>query len=93
MRAKYGVVGAAINLTSRIGSCTVGDRSCSLGTGARALRCQPCRSARPGDYAQGVRGTLTIYEALAVAALYDVTLQQRAEDRHLRLSRCVLALR
>ncbi len=82
LRAKYGVVGAAINLTSRIESCTVGGQVL-LSEQARE-RCGASLQVGQSQVItpKGVRGTLTIYEALAVAAPYDVTLQQRAEDRH-----------
>lgn len=82
LRAKYGVVGAAINITSRIESCTVGGQV--LISDITRERCGP--SLRVGASQviapKGVRGTLTIHEALAVSAPYQVELQ-REEDRRL----------
>ena len=83
LRAKYGVVGSTINLTSRIESCTVGGQVLiSETTRARcgeSLRIGTSQVITP----KGVKGTLTIFEALAVAAPYHVELA-RLEEQLLR---------
>lgn len=82
MRAKYGVVGSTINLTSRIESCTVGGQV--LISDITRQRCGP--SLRTGISQvitpKGVKGTLTIHEALAVAAPYHV---ERAQEHDVLL--------
>lgn len=74
MRAKYGVVGSTINLTSRIESCTVGGQvlisDVTRQRCGEALRIGTSQVITP----KGVKGTLTIHEALAVAAPYNVEL-------------------
>lgn len=80
LRAKYGIVGATINLTSRVESFTVG---------GQVLISEATRS-RCGDLLQlgasqvvspkGVKGTLTIHEALGVTAPFNVSLQSAAEE-------------
>ncbi len=79
LRAKYGIVGATINLTSRVESFTVGGQVLiSEITRQRAgdgLRLGASQVVSP----KGVKGTLTIHEALGVAAPFEVTLQSAAE--------------
>lgn len=80
LRAKYGIVGSTINLTSRVESFTVG---------GQVLISEATRS-RCGDLLQlgasqvvspkGVKGTLTIHEALGVVAPFSVSLQSAAEE-------------
>jgi class 3 adenylate cyclase/CHASE2 domain-containing sensor protein len=80
LRAKYGIVGSTINLTSRVESFTVG---------GQVLLSEATRS-RAGDILQlgasqvvspkGVKGTLTIHEALGVGAPFNVALQSAAEE-------------
>ncbi len=81
MRAKYGVVGAAINLTSRIESCTVGGQV--LISESTRERCGPSLQVGKSQVItpKGVKGTLTIYEALAVGVPYEVELVKTDEAR------------
>jgi class 3 adenylate cyclase len=80
MRAKYGVVGSAINLTSRIESCTVGGQVLISETTRQrcgaSLRIGQSQVITP----KGVKGTLSIHEALAVAAPYHVELRRQEEQ-------------
>lgn len=79
LRAKYGIVGATINLTSRVESFTVGGQVLiSESTRERAgdaLKLGASQVVSP----KGVKGTLTIHEALGVGAPFEVTLQSAAE--------------
>lgn len=80
MRAKYGVVGSTINITSRIESCTVGGQVLISETTRQrcgeSLRIGTSQVITP----KGVKGTLTIHEALAVAAPYHVDLVRQHEQ-------------
>lgn len=79
LRAKYGIVGATINLTSRVESFTVGGQVLlSEATRARcgdALGIGATQVVSP----KGVKGTLTIHEALSVGAPFDVRLASANE--------------
>lgn len=79
LRARYGIVGATINLTSRVESFTVGGQVLlSEATRARcgdALTIGSTQVVSP----KGVKGTMTIHEALAVGAPFDVRLESANE--------------
>lgn len=79
LRAKYGIVGSTINLTSRVESFTVGGQVLiSEQTRERCgdgLTIGTSQTVSP----KGVKGTMTIHEALAVAAPFDVKLQSAHE--------------
>jgi len=91
LRAKYGIVGATINLTSRVESFTVGGQVLiSEATRERcgdALRLGAAQVVSP----KGVKGSLTIHEALGVGAPFDVLLQTASE--HLSAPRSPIELR
>ncbi|MFT3707030.1 MAG: adenylate/guanylate cyclase domain-containing protein [Archangium sp.] len=80
LRAKYGIVGSTINLTSRVESFTVGGQV--LISEATRERCGDALSIGTTQVVspKGVKGTLTIHEALAVNAPYDVKLQSATEQ-------------
>lgn len=80
LRAKYGIVGATINLTSRVESYTVGGQV--LISEATRERCGDALTLGTTQVVspKGVKGTLTIHEALAVAAPFDVKLQSAVES-------------
>ncbi len=79
LRAKYGIVGSTINLTSRVESFTVGGQV--LISQATQERCGDLVRLGASQVVspKGVKGTLTIYEALGVTAPFEVTLQSVAE--------------
>jgi adenylate cyclase len=74
LRAKYGIVGSTINLTSRVESYTVGGQV--LISEATRERCAEVLTLglRQEVSPKGVKGTLVIHEVLAVGAPYDVRL-------------------
>lgn len=80
LRAKYGIVGATINLTSRVESFTVGGQVLiSEATRERAgdaITIGTTQVVSP----KGVKGTLTIHEALAVGAPFDAKLASATEQ-------------
>lgn len=80
LRAKYGIVGATINLTSRVESFTVGGQV--LISEATRERCGDLVTIGTTQVVspKGVKGTLTIHEALAVGAPFDVKLQSASEQ-------------
>jgi adenylate cyclase len=80
LRAKYGIVGATINLTSRVESYTVGGQV--LLSEATRERCGDALTIGASQVVspKGVKGTMTIYEALGVGAPYPVTLQSASEE-------------
>lgn len=80
LRAKYGIVGATINLTSRVESYTVGGQVLISET-TRAL-CGDLVTVGTSQTVspKGVKGTLTIHEALAVGAPFDVRLASANEE-------------
>jgi adenylate cyclase len=80
LRAKYGIVGSTINLTSRVESYTVGGQV--LISEATRSRCLPTLQVGLSQEVspKGVKGTLTIHEALGVGAPFDVTLAGAAES-------------
>ena len=79
LRAKYGIVGATINLTSRVESYTVGGQV--LVSEATRERCGDALTLGTTQVVspKGVKGTLTIHEAIAVAAPFEVRLQSASE--------------
>ncbi len=80
LRAKYGIVGATINLTSRVESFTVGGQV--LISEATRSRCGELLELGASQVVspKGVKGTLTIHEALGVKAPFRVALQSAAEE-------------
>ena len=80
LRAKYGIVGATINLTSRVESYTVGGQVLISET-TRAL-CGELLTVGTSQTVspKGVKGTLTIHEALAVGAPFNVRLASANEE-------------
>jgi class 3 adenylate cyclase/CHASE2 domain-containing sensor protein len=74
LRAKYGIVGATINLTSRVESFTVGGQV--LISEQTRERCGGGLTLGTSQVVspKGVKGTMTIHEVLAVAAPFDVKL-------------------
>lgn len=80
LRAKYGIVGATINLTSRVESFTVGGQV--LISEATRSRCLDTLQVGVSQAVspKGVKGTLTIHEALGVGAPFNVALQSAAEE-------------
>ncbi len=79
LRAKYGIVGATINLTARVESFTVGGQVLiSEATRARCLDTLQLGASQEVA-PKGVKGTLTIHEALGVGAPFNVALQAAAE--------------
>jgi class 3 adenylate cyclase/CHASE2 domain-containing sensor protein len=80
LRAKYGIVGATINLTSRVESYTVGGQVLisdeTRTRGGDRLLVGTSQVVSP----KGVKGTMTIHEALGVAAPFEVRLDSAAED-------------
>lgn len=79
LRAKYGIVGSTINLTSRVESYTVGGQVLISETTrelcADLLTIGTSQTVSP----KGVKGTLAIHEALAVGAPFDVRLAPASE--------------
>lgn len=75
-RAKYGVVGRHVNLTSRIESYTVGGQVLISESAARALgdrlRTRGCFEVRP----KGVRDPITIHDVIGVDGPFAVHLHQ-----------------
>ncbi|MFZ5447002.1 MAG: CHASE2 domain-containing protein [Myxococcota bacterium] len=91
LRAKYGIVGATINLTSRVESFTVGGQVLiSEMTRERCANLLTIGSTQVVS-PKGVKGTLTIHEVLAVGAPFDVRLLSAHEE--LRPPRVPLELR
>ncbi|MDP1918213.1 MAG: adenylate/guanylate cyclase domain-containing protein [Myxococcales bacterium] len=80
LRAKYGIVGATINLTSRVESFTVGGQV--LISEQTRERCGDALTLGTSQVVspKGVKGTMTIHEALAVGAPFDVKLQTATEE-------------
>jgi adenylate cyclase len=79
LRAKYGIVGTTINLTSRVESYTVGGQV--LLSDATRQRCGPALAVGASQEVspKGVKGTLTLHEALAVGAPFHVKLHSAEE--------------
>ena len=79
LRAKYGIVGSTINLTSRVESYTVGGQV--LISEATKERCADGLTIGASQVVspKGVKGTMTIYEALGVAAPFAVQLESANE--------------
>ncbi|MCA2977742.1 MAG: adenylate/guanylate cyclase domain-containing protein [Myxococcaceae bacterium] len=79
LRAKYGIVGATINLTSRVESYTVGGQV--LMSEATRERCGEALTLGASQVVspKGVKGPLTIHEVLAVGAPFHVALEATAE--------------
>lgn len=79
LRAKYGIVGATINLTSRVESFTVGGQV--LLSEATRERCGDTLGIGATQVVspKGVKGTLTIHEALTVGAPFNVKLASADE--------------
>lgn len=79
LRAKYGIVGATINLTSRVESYTVGGQV--LISEATRARCGELLTLGASQEVapKGVKGTLQLHEVLAVGAPFDVRLNQATE--------------
>jgi class 3 adenylate cyclase len=80
LRAKYGIVGSTINLTARVEGYTVGGQLL-ISEKTREL----CGDLVTVGISQtvapkGVKGTLTIHEALAVGAPFDVRLASANEE-------------
>lgn len=80
LRAKYGIVGATINLTSRVESFTVGGQV--LISETTRERCGDGLTLGVSQVVspKGVKGTLTIHEALGVGAPFDVKLEAANEE-------------
>ena len=80
LRAKYGIVGSTINLTSRVESYTVGGQV--LISDVTRERCGDLVTLGASQVVspKGVKGTMTIHEALAVGAPFDVRLQSGHEE-------------
>lgn len=80
LRAKYGIVGATINLTSRVESYTVGGQvlisETTRGLCGELLTVGTSQTVSP----KGVKGTLTIHEALGVGAPFNVRLASANEE-------------
>jgi adenylate cyclase len=79
LRAKYGIVGATINLTSRVESFTVGGQV--LISEATRERCADALTIGSTQVVspKGVKGTMTIHEVLGVGAPFEVKLQSAHE--------------
>ena len=79
LRAKYGIVGSTINLTSRVESYTVGGQV--LISEATRERCGDSLTIGTTQNVspKGVKGVLTIHEALAVSTPFEVKLQSANE--------------
>lgn len=80
LRAKYGIVGSTINLTSRVESYTVGGQV--LISETTRERCGDLLTIGLSQVVspKGVKGTMTIHEALAVGPPFDVRLQSGHEE-------------
>jgi class 3 adenylate cyclase/CHASE2 domain-containing sensor protein len=80
LRAKYGIVGATINLTSRVESFTVGGQV--LISEATRERCGEAVAIGATQVVspKGVKGTLSIHEALGVGAPFEVKLHGAHEQ-------------
>jgi class 3 adenylate cyclase/CHASE2 domain-containing sensor protein len=80
LRAKYGIVGSTINLTSRVESYTVGGQV--LLSEATRERCGDALTVGASQVVspKGVKGTMTIFEALGVSGPYSVSLQSANEE-------------
>jgi adenylate cyclase len=80
LRAKYGIVGSTINLTSRVESFTVGGQV--LLSEQTRERCGDALTIGTSQVVspKGVKGTMTIHEALAVGAPFDVRLASANEQ-------------
>lgn len=82
-RAKYGVVGRHVNLTSRIESYTVGGQVLISESAARALggrlRSRDCFEVRP----KGVREPITIHDVVGVDGPLAIHLNEETATRRL----------
>jgi adenylate cyclase len=80
LRAKYGIVGSTINLTSRVESYTVGGQV--LISDVTKERCGELLMAGASQTVspKGVKGTMTIWEALGVGGKYGVQLASANEE-------------
>lgn len=80
LRAKYGIVGSTINLTSRVESYTVGGQV--LISEVTRNRCgdELVVGASQVVSPKGVKGTMTLYEVLGVGAPFNVSLQSVSEE-------------
>jgi class 3 adenylate cyclase/CHASE2 domain-containing sensor protein len=80
LRAKYGIVGSTINLTSRVESYTVGGQV--LISEATRERCAELLTLGTTQTVspKGVKGSLTIHEVLAVGSPFEVKLQSANEQ-------------
>lgn len=79
LRAKYGIVGTIINVTSRIESYTVGGQVLISEATRQICGDQLIVGASQSVTPKGVAGSLTIHEALAVEAPFHVKLDVAAE--------------
>ncbi len=91
LRAKYGIVGSTINLTSRVESYTVGGQVLISETTRERCGDSLTIGASQVVSPKGVKGTMTIYEALGVHGPFSVSLQSANEQ--LRPPRAPLSLR
>lgn len=80
LRAKYGIVGSTINLTSRVESYTVGGQVLISETTRELCGELVTVGTSQTVSPKGVKGTLTIHEALAVGAPFDVRLASANEE-------------
>ncbi|MBX7096662.1 MAG: adenylate/guanylate cyclase domain-containing protein [Myxococcaceae bacterium] len=80
LRAKYGIVGSTINLTSRVESYTVGGQV--LISDVTRERCGDLVTLGASQVVspKGVKGTMTIWEALGVGGKYGVQLASASEE-------------
>lgn len=80
-RAKYGVVGRHVNLTSRIESYTIGGQVLISHSTARALGdsliARDCFEVRP----KGVREPITIYDVRGVTGAFEVAIDESTSRR------------
>ncbi len=76
-RAKYGLVGSPVNLTSRIESYTVGGQVLVSDTAAAFLRDRLLTGESFRVTPKGIHAPLTIHEVLGITGSYDVRLPER----------------
>ncbi|MCA9713885.1 MAG: hypothetical protein KC468_04220 [Myxococcales bacterium] len=76
-RAKYGLVGSPVNLTSRIESYTVGGQVLVSDTAAASLRDRLITGESFRVTPKGIHAPLTIHEVLGIRGAYNITLPKR----------------